>query len=73
MKFLYDHIHPQVHAEQTAIIKEAFAGDDVISDFLKDKRKQEEAGRAKVVDLTLPGWGEWGGIGLKPSKRKRRK
>ncbi|XP_036436531.1 U3 small nucleolar RNA-associated protein 14 homolog A [Colossoma macropomum] len=63
----------EVHAEQTAIIKEAFAGDDVISDFLKDKRKQEQAGQAKVVDLTLPGWGEWGGIGLKPSKRKRRK
>ncbi|XP_072548664.1 U3 small nucleolar RNA-associated protein 14 homolog A [Salminus brasiliensis] len=63
----------EVHTEQTAIIKEAFAGDDVISDFLKDKRKQEEAGRPKVVDLTLPGWGEWGGIGLKPSKHKRRK
>uniref|UniRef100_A0AAR2IKC6 UTP14C small subunit processome component n=1 Tax=Pygocentrus nattereri TaxID=42514 RepID=A0AAR2IKC6_PYGNA len=63
----------EVHAEQTAIIKEAFAGDDVISDFLKDKRKQEKAGQAEVVDLTLPGWGEWGGVGLKPSKRKRRK
>ncbi|XP_026881323.2 U3 small nucleolar RNA-associated protein 14 homolog A isoform X1 [Electrophorus electricus] len=60
-------------AEQAAIIKEAFAGDDVISDFLKDKRKQEEAGRPKVVDLTLPGWGEWGGVGLKPSRQKRRK
>uniref|UniRef100_A0A3B1JRR9 UTP14A small subunit processome component n=1 Tax=Astyanax mexicanus TaxID=7994 RepID=A0A3B1JRR9_ASTMX len=63
----------EVHTEQAAIIKEAFAGDDVISDFLKDKRKQEEAGRPKVVDLTLPGWGEWGGLGLKPSKNKRRK
>ncbi|XP_076867612.1 U3 small nucleolar RNA-associated protein 14 homolog A [Brachyhypopomus gauderio] len=60
-------------AEQAAVIKEAFAGDDVISDFLKDKRKQEEAGRPKVVDLTLPGWGEWGGGGLKPSRHKRRK
>lgn len=56
-----------------SIIKEAFAGDDVISDFLKDKKKQEEAGQPKVVDLTLPGWGEWGGVGLKPSRRKRRK
>uniref|UniRef100_A0A4W4G982 UTP14C small subunit processome component n=1 Tax=Electrophorus electricus TaxID=8005 RepID=A0A4W4G982_ELEEL len=64
---------PQSFAEQAAIIKEAFAGDDVISDFLKDKRKQEEAGRPKVVDLTLPGWGEWGGVGLKPSRQKRRK
>ncbi|KAI5615751.1 U3 small nucleolar RNA-associated protein 14-like A [Silurus asotus] len=58
---------------QMSIIKEAFAGDDVISDFLKDKKKQEEAGQPKVVDLTLPGWGEWGGVGLKPSRNKRRK
>ncbi|KAF7688455.1 hypothetical protein HF521_013262 [Silurus meridionalis] len=58
---------------QMSIIKEAFAGDDVISDFLKDKKKQEEAGQPKVVDLTLPGWGEWGGVGLKPSRYKRRK
>ncbi|KAJ8266512.1 hypothetical protein GJAV_G00131300 [Gymnothorax javanicus] len=58
---------------QKMIIKEAFAGDDVISDFLKDKRKQEEAGQPKVVDLTLPGWGEWGGLGLKPSRRKRKR
>ncbi|XP_005165685.1 uncharacterized protein isoform X1 [Danio rerio] len=61
------------HDEQLSIIKEAFAGDDVISDFMKDKKKQEEAGRPKVVDLTLPGWGEWGGIGLKPSRRKRKR
>ncbi|XP_030199747.1 U3 small nucleolar RNA-associated protein 14 homolog A [Gadus morhua] len=59
--------------EQRDVIKEAFAGDDVISDFLKDKRREEEAGRPKVVDLTLPGWGEWGGQGLQPSKKKRRR
>lgn len=59
--------------DQRGLIKEAFAGDDVVSDFLKDKRKQEDAGKPKVVDLTLPGWGEWGGQGLKPSRKKRRK
>ncbi|CAL8265935.1 unnamed protein product [Lota lota] len=59
--------------EQRDVIKEAFAGDDVISDFLKDKRREEEAGKPKVVDLTLPGWGEWGGLGLQPSRGKRRR
>lgn len=59
--------------DQRALIKEAFAGDDVISDFLKDKRKQEDAGKPEVVDLTLPGWGEWGGTGLKQSRNKRRR
>ncbi|XP_055008133.1 U3 small nucleolar RNA-associated protein 14 homolog A [Boleophthalmus pectinirostris] len=59
--------------DQRGLIKEAFAGDDVVSDFLKEKRKQEEAGKPKVADLTLPGWGEWGGLGLKPLRRKRKK
>lgn len=66
-------VEDEEREEQIFIIKEAFAGDDVISDFLKDKRKQEEAGRPKVVDLTLPGWGEWGGVGLKTSQRKRKR
>ena len=59
--------------DQRGLIKEAFAGDDVVADFLKDKRKQEDAGKPKVVDLTLPGWGEWGGTGLKPSRSKRKR
>lgn len=59
--------------DQRRIIREAFAGDDVVSDFLKDKKTQEDATKPKVVDLTLPGWGEWGGIGLKPSRAKRRR
>lgn len=63
----------QNNMDQKLIIKEAFAGDDVVSDFLKEKRQQEEAAKPKVVDLTLPGWGEWGGVGLKPSRNKRRR
>ncbi|TNN56350.1 U3 small nucleolar RNA-associated protein 14 A [Liparis tanakae] len=59
--------------DQRGLIKEAFAGDDVVSDFLQDKRRQEAAGKPKAVDLTLPGWGEWGGTGLKPSRSKRRR
>ncbi|EPY75353.1 U3 small nucleolar RNA-associated protein 14 homolog A [Camelus ferus] len=58
---------------QRQMIKEAFAGDDVIRDFLKEKREAVEASKPKDVDLTLPGWGEWGGVGLKPSAKKRRR
>ncbi|KAM5128249.1 U3 small nucleolar RNA-associated protein 14 homolog A [Callospermophilus lateralis] len=58
---------------QKQMIKEAFAGDDVIKDFLKEKREAVEANKPKDVDLTLPGWGEWGGLGLKPSAKKRRR
>ncbi|XP_055249313.1 U3 small nucleolar RNA-associated protein 14 homolog A [Moschus berezovskii] len=59
--------------DQRQMIKEAFAGDDVIRDFLKEKREAVEASKPKDLDLTLPGWGEWGGMGLKPSAKKRRR
>ncbi|KAM9659058.1 U3 small nucleolar RNA-associated protein 14 homolog A-like [Trichechus inunguis] len=59
--------------DQKQMIKEAFAGDDVIRDFLKEKREAVEASKPKDVDLTLPGWGEWGGVGLQPSAKKRRR
>ncbi|XP_046529760.1 U3 small nucleolar RNA-associated protein 14 homolog A [Equus quagga] len=59
--------------DQRQMIKEAFAGDDVIRDFLKEKREAVEASKPKDVDLTLPGWGEWGGVGLMPSAKKRRR
>ncbi|MED6236394.1 hypothetical protein ATANTOWER_008497 [Ataeniobius toweri] len=64
---------PESKLDQRELIKEAFAGDDVISSFLKDKRRHEDEGKPKVIDLTLPGWGEWGGMGLKPPKRKRKR
>lgn len=63
----------EVARDQKQMIKEAFAGDDVIKDFLKEKREAVQANKPKNVDLTLPGWGEWGGMDLKPSARKRRR
>ncbi|NWR45995.1 UT14A protein, partial [Regulus satrapa] len=56
--------------EQRGMITEAFAGDDVVADFRREKRKAEEAAKPQPVNLVLPGWGEWGGVGLKPSARK---
>lgn len=52
------------------MITEAFAGDDVVADFRREKCKAEEAAKPQPVSLVLPGWGEWGGTGLKPSARK---
>ncbi|NXN88899.1 UT14A protein, partial [Bombycilla garrulus] len=59
--------------EQRGMITEAFAGDDVVADFRREKRKAEEAAKPQPVNLVLPGWGEWGGTGLKPSARKVRR
>ncbi|XP_036614491.1 U3 small nucleolar RNA-associated protein 14 homolog A-like [Trichosurus vulpecula] len=58
-------------ATQKHIIKEAFAGDDVIADFLKEKQEAKEVSKPKAVALSLPGWGEWGGPGLEKRTRKR--
>uniref|UniRef100_A0A8C0ART6 Uncharacterized protein n=1 Tax=Buteo japonicus TaxID=224669 RepID=A0A8C0ART6_9AVES len=52
------------------VITEAFAGDDVVADFRREKRKAEQAAKPQPVNLVLPGWGEWGGTGLKPSAKK---
>ncbi|KAM6253747.1 U3 small nucleolar RNA-associated protein 14 homolog A [Porphyrio hochstetteri] len=56
--------------DQRGVITEAFAGDDVVADFRQEKRKAEQAAKPQPVSLVLPGWGEWGGTGLKPSTRK---
>ncbi|XP_048370763.1 U3 small nucleolar RNA-associated protein 14 homolog A [Sphaerodactylus townsendi] len=60
-------------ADQRQVIREAFASDNVVADFMKEKRRAEQEGKPKVVDLVLPGWGEWGGTGLKPSTKKRKR
>uniref|UniRef100_A0A8B9RTQ4 U3 small nucleolar RNA-associated protein 14 homolog A n=1 Tax=Accipiter nisus TaxID=211598 RepID=A0A8B9RTQ4_9AVES len=56
--------------DQRGVITEAFAGDDVVADFRREKRKAEQAAKPQPVNLVLPGWGEWGGMGLKPSAKK---
>merc|ERR1719423_552887 len=59
--------------EQRGIIAEAFADDNVVDDFKNEKKSLIDSKKAKDIDLTLPGWGEWGGGGAMPSKRKRRR
>ena len=57
--------------KQLLTIKSAFADDDVVQEFLKEKCATEDAERDKDIDLTLPGWGEWAGEGVKASKKPR--
>jgi len=61
------------NTEQAMNIREAFANDDVMGDFAREKKEIIEASKPKQVDLTLPGWGEWAGPGLTVSKKKRKK
>ena len=53
-------------------IQQAFANDDVMEEFVKEKSEVENAAKPKDVDLSLPGWGSWAGVGIKPSEKKKK-
>lgn len=59
--------------EKHNVISEAFADDDVVEEFRKEKQEEVEKSRPKDIDLTLPGWGNWGGKNVKVSKRKKKR
>ena len=59
--------------QQRMTIAQAFADDDVIEEFRQEKDDAVEKDKPQEIDLTLPGWGSWGGQGLKVSKRKRKR
>lgn len=62
-----------VEEDQAVTIAEAFADDDVISAFREEKKAQVKQDTPQGTDLFLPGWGAWGGGGIKVDKRKRRR
>ncbi|KAI8582424.1 hypothetical protein K450DRAFT_227120 [Umbelopsis ramanniana AG] len=55
---------------QRELVEQAFANDNVVEEFEEDKREAMEEDAPKDEDLTLPGWGAWGGKGLKDRKNK---
>ena len=59
--------------QQRMTIAQAFADDDVIEEFRRDKGADIDKNKPKDLDLTLPGWGEWGGAGIEISKRKKKR
>jgi U3 small nucleolar RNA-associated protein 14 len=56
---------------QKELIQMAFANDDVLEqEFMNEKEAIMDADAPKGVDVTLPGWGSWGGVDA-PQPRKR--
>lgn len=45
-----------IQAQQRSLVKQAFAGDDVVRDFEEEKRAIVEEEGDKVIDEGLPGW-----------------
>ncbi len=57
------------------LVRKAFAGDEVVADFEREKRATAQDEDEKIIDNTLPGWGSWTGpgIGKKAERRNRGK
>lgn len=59
--------------KQRDLVARAFAGDNVVTDFVEMKRMEIERDAPKEEDLTLPGWGAWGGKGARKSQKQQKK
>lgn len=60
-----DQVVPRVN------IEEVFEEDDVVASFRQEKEDEINKDKPEDINLTLPGWGAWGGKGVKPQKRKK--
>ncbi|KAH8832525.1 Utp14-domain-containing protein [Flagelloscypha sp. PMI_526] len=56
--------------EQREIVALAFGGDGAEKHFAQIKKREVEEDAPKEVDTTLPGWGAWGGAGVKKDLKK---
>ncbi|KAJ2510173.1 hypothetical protein GGI11_005588 [Coemansia sp. RSA 2049] len=63
--------HPLAFTTQRELVEQAFAEDDVVeAEFAAAKEEAMDAEAPKDQDLTLPGWGSWGGAAITPKKSK---
>ncbi|XP_059052628.1 U3 small nucleolar RNA-associated protein 14 homolog A [Achroia grisella] len=53
-------------------IEEVFEEDDVVASFRQEKEDEIKKDQPEDIDLTLPGWGSWGGKGIKNSQKRKR-
>lgn len=52
-------------------IEDVFEEDDVVASFRQEKEDEMNKDKPEHIDLSLPGWGSWGGKGVKAPKRKK--
>lgn len=57
--------------EKKMTISEAFEDDDIVAEFKREKDEEANKSDTQEIDLSLPGWGSWGGSGTK-TKTKRK-
>ncbi|KOS20043.1 U3 small nucleolar RNA-associated protein 14 [Escovopsis weberi] len=63
--------HMPLAIRDQALVARAFAGEDVVADFQREKEQAASDDDDKVVDTTLPGWGSWVGDGVSAREKRR--
>lgn len=71
MTFNTEEVSPNFMFKQQDVVAEAFAGDDVVTGFDDEKKRVAESEDDKEEDVTLPGWGQWAGVGPNPKKKRK--
>lgn len=69
----YDDAEYIFDAEKKLTIAEAFEDDDIVAEFKREKDDEAKKNGPQEIDLSLPGWGSWGGAGIDPSKQKTKR
>jgi U3 small nucleolar RNA-associated protein 14 len=64
-------LHLPMAIRDQELVARAFAGEDVVGQFEREKAEVEEADDDKIIDNTLPGWGSWVGDGVSARELKR--
>ncbi|KAL8698821.1 MAG: hypothetical protein Q9201_006355 [Fulgogasparrea decipioides] len=54
------------------LVRRAFAGDDVVAAFSKEKEAAIHSDDEKIIDTTLAGWGNWTGPGINQKSQRRK-
>ncbi|XP_075980268.1 U3 small nucleolar RNA-associated protein 14 homolog A [Anticarsia gemmatalis] len=67
----YDQLDDDEQVVPRVNIEEVFEEDDVVDSFRQEKEDEVNRNKLEDISLSLPGWGSWGGKGVKPQKRKR--
>ena len=62
-----------IEEDQRDVVAEAFADDDVMEEFTREKEAVAEKDKPKDIDLTLPGWGDWAGAGIGANWGKKKR
>ncbi|KAL8793566.1 MAG: hypothetical protein Q9195_003828 [Heterodermia aff. obscurata] len=63
--------HPLL-SKNHALIRRAFAGDAVVTDFATEKAHTIATEAPQTIDTKLPGWGSWVGAGVPPPSKKNK-